>query len=133
MINNFNDFLGLPYNSKAIFKNEKGETNCSGFVSELDEDYKQLTEAFISPVFFRKLKEKVLELYEEISFENREPLDIIFFKNKEDRNFSHVGVLVDKDNFIHNEESKFGSKIENIQKMLFFNKDIKIYRDKRGL
>jgi hypothetical protein len=129
-MNVIENVIGLKYNSKAITINKDNEVSCNGLICLISDTYRELTEQLKSPTDFRNLESKLNNIYDEINFENRQALDIIFFKEKQQRNFTHVAMLLTKDDLIHNEQSKFGARIEDIRRMLFFNRDFKIYRER---
>jgi len=126
MLRNVNDFVGIPYSDKNHKTLENG-TSCSGLLYFFDEGYKQVIDD-MSSLMFSKMDQKILSEYYEINLEKRMKDDIIFFKDRSKRSWEHIGILVDSDYVLHAEESKYGSKADHIDALLFRNLELKIFR-----
>lgn len=123
------DFIGINYSKRAHKPSESG-SNCNGLIYSYSDAYRAIIDHMDGSLNFLHMDDKILSLYEEIDFEKREKDCIIFFKDKNKRSWEHVAIFVDKNYILHNEETRFGSKIDNIDLMLFRNFDIKVFKEK---
>ncbi|WP_246616341.1 C40 family peptidase [Thaumasiovibrio subtropicus] len=90
----FSRWEGTPYRLGGA--SEKG-IDCSAFVQIL---HSELSSPVALP---RTTRDQVLE-GEKVSYKQRQAGDLVFFKTS--RSVRHVGILIDKDHFIHASTSK---------------------------
>lgn len=97
LIKKAKEWLGTPY---RFAHSEKGKgTDCSGMVMELFKD--------VFDIKLPRNSEKQAEFCHQISFQEVSPGDLVFFATGNNRKkISHVGLMIDKKQFIHASSTK---------------------------
>lgn len=126
---NLNDKIGIEYNTNLNI-NDKRFMNCNTFICSIDEYYNLFSEEFKNNFSWKNSEQIIKKYYDLVNFENRVKGDIIFIKDKGKKFYSHVAKLVNKFQYIHNTNTKYGSKIEDISMLKFLSKDFIILRKK---
>lgn len=97
-------WLGTPYKYAGAEKNEG--TDCSGMVLRVYEK--------VTSIKLPRNSAKQAEFCDKIKPSKVKPGDLVFFATgKSEDRISHVGIMLDKENFIHSSSSK-GVVISNV-------------------
>lgn len=132
-MNNINEFVGINYYRHSFDIYNKEGVNCVGLIKHIDKDFKYFLDSLTNNTNAAKAlngNKNFLKYYSKIDFVDRAKNDIILIKDKKEKAYTHIGILVDKDNFLHNIETKFGSIVQNISYLNFCNKDFLFIRKK---
>lgn len=126
--------LKLKYKKNAHIK-DGIFVNCNGLICEIDSLYKSIIIKYLkkdSVLKYKNFNSILLKYYYIVdSVECVVANDLILFKAKTAKTFSHVAFFIDSTYIIHAKNEQYNVVIQNIREELMFNQDYIILR-KRG-
>ena len=129
----YNSYVGLKYNRTSFNVDKDIGVNCIGLIKDIDKDFSKFIDNLTNETNTAKIlngNRNLFKTYNKVDFEQRSKNDIILIKDKKEKAYTHIGILVDKNNYLHAVDIKFGSIIQHISFLKFTNKDFILLRKK---